>query len=115
MGSDIPLRRSLGVDRDALPIPPNETYIIYLYDKFHKPAYTRLPAALRAGDVIYVQVDSYNGATNYGVVLEDHEISGIAYNNIYSVVLTETYPMNPGIMMQSVPEPPESDALPERP
>ncbi|GEM_PF-2084225 len=110
-----PYGAAWGVDRDALPIPPNETYIIYLYDKFHKPAYTRLPAALRAGDVIYVQVDSYNGATNYGVVLEDHEISGIAYNNIYSVVLTETYPMNPGIMMQSVPEPPESDALPERP
>ena len=32
--------------------------------------------------IIYVQVDSDNSLTNYGAVLEVHEISGDEYNNI---------------------------------
>jgi hypothetical protein len=37
---------------------------------------------LPVGTVIYVQVDSANTQTNYGAVLENHEITGLAYNNI---------------------------------
>jgi hypothetical protein len=37
---------------------------------------------LPAGTIIYVQVDSANTLTNFGAVLENHEITGGAYNNI---------------------------------
>jgi hypothetical protein len=36
---------------------------------------------LAAGTEIYAQVDSWNPDTDYGTVLEDHEIRGQSYEN----------------------------------
>ena len=104
-----------GVDREALPILPNETRVLYLYDRYYKSEFSRLPAALRAGDVIYVQVDSYNADTDYGAVLEDHEIVGLEYNNILRMVIDAYQPLDPPIRKHNLPESPETYILPERP
>ena len=37
---------------------------------------------LPADASIYAQVDSYNAATTYGALLEDHELAGGEYNNV---------------------------------
>ncbi|MFN2111228.1 MAG: DUF11 domain-containing protein, partial [Anaerolineae bacterium] len=110
-----PYGAAWAVDREALPILPGESRTLYLYDRYYSYNYSRLPVALRAGDNIYVQVDSYNGATNYGVVLEDHEMSGGEYNNIVRLIVDTYMPLNPVTSMQHVPVSPNADAIPERP
>ncbi len=110
-----PYGAAWGVDREAIPILPGDSRILYLYDIYYKPNYSRLPVALRPGDIIYVQVDSYNAATTYGVVLEDHEMSRTEYNNIVRLIVDSYMPLNPVTSMQSLPEFPEADAMPERP
>jgi uncharacterized repeat protein (TIGR01451 family) len=110
-----PYGAAWGVDREALPIAPGELRTLYLHDIYYKPGYSRLPDALRPGDIIYVQVDSYNGATTYGVVLEDHEMSGGEYNNIVRVVIESYMPLNPVMSMQHAPVSPNAGILPERP
>jgi hypothetical protein len=42
---------------------------------------------LSPGTVLYAHVDAYNSATNYGNVLETHEICGGLYNNIMGPVV----------------------------
>jgi len=110
-----PYGAAWGVDREAIPILPGESRTLYLYDIYYKRDYSRLPVALKAGDIIYVQVDSYNGATNYGVVYEDHEMGGGEYNNIARLIIHSYTPLNLVTSMQSPPELPEADVLPERP
>jgi hypothetical protein len=41
---------------------------------------------LPVGTTLYVQVDSYDPGTTHGMVLESHEVTGQAYNNIYGPV-----------------------------
>ncbi len=103
-----------GVDREALPIPPGATRTIRLYDIYYKPTYSRLPAALRPGDVLYVQVDSVNSQTNYGAILEDHEMAGTAYNNILRVTVDTYQPLNPPATGFHSPGTAESPRLPGR-
>ncbi len=110
-----PYGAAWGVDREALPIQPGESRTLYLYDIYYKRDYSRLPAALRAGDILYVQVDSYNAATTYGVVLEEHEMNGTFYNNIVRLIVDTYSPLNPVMAMQSAPVSPETAILPERP
>ena len=53
------------------------------------------------GTTLYAQADSFNPATDYGTVLEAHEMSGGTYNNIggpYSstaVLSSQTLPDSP--------------------
>ncbi len=110
-----PYGAAWGVDREALPIEPGQSRTLYLYDIYYKPDWSRLPAALRAGDIVYVQVDSFNAATNYGAVQEDHEINGTTYNNIVRLIVDTLTPLNPVTAMQSAPVSPDADVLPERP
>jgi len=110
-----PYGAAWGVDREALPIRPGESRTLYLYDIYYKYEWSRLPVALRAGDIIYVQVDSYNAATTYGVVLEDHEMSGTTYNNIVRLIVETYTPLNPVLGMQNAPVSPDAAILPERP
>lgn len=109
-----PYGAAWGVDREALPIQPGESRTLYLYDIYYKRDYSRLPSALRAGDILYVQVDSYNAATTYGVVLEDHEMSGTPYNNIVRLIVDTYSPLNP-VAGMGAPVSPGADILPERP
>jgi hypothetical protein len=49
---------------------------------YYSPANSNIGGPLTPGTPVYAQVDSFNGSTTYGAVLENHEIAGGAYNNI---------------------------------
>jgi len=53
-------------------------------DAYYWPSLSDYPASIPADTTVYVQVDSANANTNYGGVLEKHEVNGGAYNNIKS-------------------------------
>jgi uncharacterized repeat protein (TIGR01451 family) len=76
-----------GVTVDALPqLVPGGVLTLTLNDAHYWPSRSDMPATLPAGTPIYAQVDSANTDTNYGAVLENHEIMGLPYNNITSAV-----------------------------
>jgi uncharacterized repeat protein (TIGR01451 family) len=66
-----------------MPLEPEETVILSLNDDAYWEYKSNLPLPLPADAVIYVQVDSAHAGTNYGAVLEGHELYGLPYNNIY--------------------------------
>jgi PKD repeat protein len=49
---------------------------------YYRPAESEITWPLAVGTPIYAQVDSANADTTYGAVLENHEITGGAYNNV---------------------------------
>ena len=59
-----------------------ETLTLTVGDAYFSPANSRFGGGLAPGTPIYAQVDSVDYATTYGEVLENHEITGGAYNNI---------------------------------
>jgi len=71
-----------GVVAPALPLNPGDTITLTIGDAYYWPDYSNFSGSLPAGTPIYVQVDSANTNTTYGAVLENHEITGGAYNNI---------------------------------
>ncbi len=77
-----------GVTQDALPIQPGGVLTLTYStapgapNLYYFSDLSNFPSALAAGTAVYAQVDSYNALTNYGAVLETHEASGDAYNNI---------------------------------
>jgi hypothetical protein len=77
-----------GVQGDVLPLGPGETITLFPGDVYYWTEYSR-PGSwpLPVGAPVYVQVDSVNLDTDYGGVLEGHEASGGAYNNIAGPVL----------------------------
>lgn len=79
----------------ALPINPGASRTLTLYDPYYWDVYSNLPSALYPGDVVYAQVDSANATTNYGVVIEDHEMIGGPYNNISHINITTQQPIDP--------------------
>ena len=70
------------------PLRPGEAITLTLGDRFYVETYSDPPEAFEPGMSIYAQVDSANTETDYGAVLETHEISGARYNNIEGVRLT---------------------------
>ena len=57
-------------------------------DEFYAPEWSDPSWPLDAGQSIYVQVDCWNDADpDFGNVMENHEISGLAYNNISSTTV----------------------------
>jgi adhesin HecA-like repeat protein len=71
---DIPLEA-----QGLLTLTLTSPYLVAAESDFNLPLPEGLP--------VWVQVDSINLATDYGGVLESHEISGGAYNNITSTVV----------------------------
>jgi uncharacterized repeat protein (TIGR01451 family) len=69
---------------------PGEALTLNVGDKFFVPEYSQVSWPLLPRTPIYAQVDSANALTTYGSVLEDHEISGEAYNNISGPVYLQT-------------------------
>ncbi len=61
-------------------LEPGQTLTLTSED-YAKP-YSFITWPLAEGAPVYAQVDSWNGNTDYGAVLEDHEILGEPYNNI---------------------------------
>jgi len=76
-------------------IRPGEALTLTIGDAYTSREYTGFSGSLEAGTWIYVQADSANADTDYGGVLEDHEITGGAYNNIDGVRLSAPVGVGP--------------------
>ncbi len=74
----------------ALPLDPGEVLTLTLGDVYYLPypAGSSVAFSPAPGTDIYAQVDSANDGVAYGAVLETHEASGGAYNNIMGPVLS---------------------------
>ncbi len=72
-----------------VPIQPGQVITLTSNDQYVSPERTYFIGNLPTGTPIYAQVDSYNFYTNYGAVLERHEILGLPYNNILGPVLSQ--------------------------
>jgi uncharacterized repeat protein (TIGR01451 family) len=106
-----------GVTGAALPLDPGESLILTTGDMYYWPEYSKVNWPLPVGTPIYVQVDSADVATNYGAILENHEMLGGPYNNISGPVLstadaiaTQGFRMTPHMFV-----PVRPDDLPTRP
>jgi hypothetical protein len=86
-----------GVRSPALPLAPNATLTLTMGDAYYFPLLSKFIGNLALGTPVYAQVDSANTNTTYGGVLENHEITGGAYNNISStaVVAGSAVPKSP--------------------
>ncbi len=72
-----------GVTDSALPaLAPGGVITLTVGDAYYWPSHSRVSWPLAVGTTVYAQVDSFNPATTYGAVLENHEIMGEDYNNI---------------------------------
>lgn len=76
-----------GVNGPALPFNPGDTLMLTIGDGYYSEYYSEFSGALAPGTPVYAQVDAVNLNTNYGGVLESHEIAGTTYNNIVGPVL----------------------------
>jgi hypothetical protein len=77
-----------GIQGAALPLDPGETLTLTIGDAYYYAAGSNFGQPLPVGSPVYVQVDSVNQLTDFGGVLEDHEITGGPYNNISQTVST---------------------------
>ena len=84
-----------------MPLEPGDAITLTVGDAYYWPDHSNFSGVVPAGTSIYVQVDSANAETNYGAVLESHEIAGGPYNNIMGPV----YPVT-GVGRESVRVPP---------
>jgi len=91
---------------------PGGTITLTIGDTDTSWEHTGFSGSLAAGTWIYVQVDSANTLTDYGGVLEDHEIMGGTYNNITGRKLSA--PVDVGTLASDRPPPPPGH-LPPRP
>jgi hypothetical protein len=83
-----------GITSSALPINPNEILVLTYSTEPNTPNnyadsyYTVFYGNLQSGTPVYVHVDTVNLETNYGAILENHEITGGSYNNISNALST---------------------------
>jgi uncharacterized repeat protein (TIGR01451 family) len=78
-----------GVTVGALPaLRAGGSLTLTLRDAYYWPTLSNFPGGLPSGTPIYAQVDSAHTNSIYGAVLENHEITGLPYNNISGPVLT---------------------------
>jgi hypothetical protein len=75
-----------GVTAPAMPLAPGAAVTLTVGDYYFWPDLSEVTWPLPPGTPVYAQVDSYNDLTNYGAVLEFHEIVGYPYNNIMGPV-----------------------------
>jgi len=71
-----------GVTQDALPFEPGEALTLTMSDAYYRPGRSQITGTIPITAPIWAQVDSAHAETDYGAVLENHEITGGAYNNI---------------------------------
>jgi uncharacterized repeat protein (TIGR01451 family) len=106
-----------GVTDDALALEPGASFTLTVGDAYYWPDYSNVNWPLPVGTPVYVQVDSADVTTDYGAILEDHEMIGGPYNNISGPVLstadaiaTQGFRMTPHMFV-----PVRPDDLPTRP
>lgn len=78
-----------GISTRGLLLPPDGELTLNINDPHFDSNKSDYPELLPTSCQVYVQVDSSNLATNFGGVLENHELSGHPYNNIASITLSE--------------------------
>jgi hypothetical protein len=61
---------------------PGEVPTLTVGDGYYADDHSQITWPVAAGTPVYAQVDSANADTTYGAILEVHEITGGAYNNI---------------------------------
>ena len=74
-----------GVTAAALPLAPGAQLTLAVGDAYYRADYSLATQPL-AGRALYVQVDSYGDAGDYGAILEAHELDRGPYNNIFGPV-----------------------------
>ncbi len=78
-----------GVISSALPaLVSGGVMTLTVNDAYFWPSLSNVSWPLPSGTLVYAQVDSADAMTTYGAVLENHEISGAAYNNILGPVFS---------------------------
>jgi len=86
--NNIPLDKAQGlvwnVKELALPFEPGQTITFTIGDQNYRPDYSNFFGTILPGDRLYAHVDSANQKTDYGNVLETHEMLLHPYNNIRS-------------------------------
>lgn len=105
-----------GVRDTALPLAPGGTLTLTVGGSYYRSDLSDMAWPLPVGTVIYAQVDSANTMTNYGAVLENHEIIGGTYNNIahtLSIAAVAGETTQTPIIDERLPD--FSDHLPPRP
>ena len=76
-----------GLTKDALPLPPGAVLTLTVGDAYFWPTLSQVSWPIPAGTPLYAQVDSTNKHTDYGGVLESHEmVPNGKYNNILGPV-----------------------------
>ena len=78
-----------GVVAPAVPLEPGESFTLTFGDGYFWPTLSDVSWPLSEDALIYAQVDCWNGASDYGAVLETHELSDDPYNNIMGPVSVE--------------------------
>jgi hypothetical protein len=82
---------------------------------YYSSHYSQVSWPLPVGAGIYAQVDAWNPATSYGAVLENHERTGGAYNNIAGPVQVTDGSAGLESVFPAWPlSPPAADLPPER-
>jgi hypothetical protein len=76
-----------GVTAPALPLSPGQAITLTSSpgDVYFRPDYSQFATPFSPDMGVYAQADSANMNTSYGAILENHEASGGAYNNISGV------------------------------
>jgi hypothetical protein len=77
-------------------LAPGGALTLNVNDAHYVRELSSFSGSLPVGTVVYAQVDSYNPKTTYGNVLEEHEITGGAYNNIRGPVYSTAADMYAG-------------------
>ncbi len=77
-----------GVTAPALPLGPGEVFTLTLQDAYYQAGQSQVTWPLPAQTPVYAQVDSAHADTEYGAVLENHEMTGLMYNNVTSTTST---------------------------
>ncbi len=73
----------------SVPIEAGGLITLTIDDAFYRAApESNFVTPIAVGTTVYVQVDTSNSATTYGAVLEKHEVTGDAYNNISSTTVS---------------------------
>jgi len=94
-------------------LQPGETITLTVGGAYYDEEHSAVSWPLAAGTEIYAQVDSWNPDTDYGTVLEDHEIRGQPYwNNIGHTTVSDDSAA--GSAVTGGPQPFESCDLPVR-
>jgi hypothetical protein len=68
-------------------IPVGGSLTLTIKDAYYRPDYSVFDGIIPPDTLVYAQVDSVNLTTNYGGVLEGHEVNSGTYNNITGPVL----------------------------